>query len=144
MKLTCYKSLKVVAGRKEGDLHDVPVPPPLHPVLQEGERLLGVLRVGDGHQLVGLAQKLVLALLQRPQGRVLCLARVVLKKLGVDEGGDDGHEDWLSAALPKEVDQSGLVANDSPEEELYVGLFEGSVTDIDNILLYDLLHDLLV
>ena len=68
---------------------------------------------------------------------MLGLARVVLKELGVDEGGDDGHEDRLGAALPKEVDQSGLVANDGPQEELDVGLFEGSAADIDDVLLYE-------
>ena len=49
MGITCYECLQVASGREEGDLHDVPVAPPLHPVLQERERLLAVFGVGDGH-----------------------------------------------------------------------------------------------
>ena len=132
-EITCYKSAKVVARREEGNLHDVPVPPPLHPILQEGQGFLGVLDVGDGHQRVGLAQKFVLALLQHPG--VPGHARVVLQQLGVDQGGDDGHKDGLRAPLPKEIDQPGLVANHCPEKELDVRLLERPVADIYYIFL---------
>ena len=46
MMLTCYEGLEMVARREEGDLHDIPVSPTLHSVLQEGERLLGILGIG--------------------------------------------------------------------------------------------------
>ena len=66
---------------------------------------------------------------------MLGLAPVVLEELGVDECGDDGHEDGLRAPLPEEGDQSGLVADDGPQEELHVGLLEGPAADIYHVLL---------